>query len=211
MCRNLFVPCCSIQTIFNEMINIVAYCHVCQKEYRIIKDEKEYIRIECSDCSKVIFYSNPVNGYIYVLSNPCMPELVKIGYTSRNVNEIINELNSSTGVPENFVIEATFSSECPDKDEQIIHVQLTSKRINKNREFFQSSPTEAVNLVEEILGKPPEFLGSQGVVRKENIIKNAKEIQIKEKREWLLAQGVYKDDPGDACGRYSYVCSNCNN
>ncbi len=38
-------------------------------------------------------------GYIYIISNPSMPGLVKIGRTSRDPQTRLRELNSATGVP----------------------------------------------------------------------------------------------------------------
>jgi hypothetical protein len=40
-----------------------------------------------------------MRGYIYVLTNPNMPGLVKIGYTQRLPRERANELSRATGVP----------------------------------------------------------------------------------------------------------------
>jgi hypothetical protein len=40
-----------------------------------------------------------MRGYIYVLTNPNMPGLVKIGYTQRLPRERANDLSRATGVP----------------------------------------------------------------------------------------------------------------
>lgn len=48
-------------------------------------------------------------GYVYVLSNPCMPGIVKIGKTTRSVEDRANELYQ-TGVPEPFKVEEFFHS-----------------------------------------------------------------------------------------------------
>jgi hypothetical protein len=39
-----------------------------------------------------------MRGYLYILSNNAMPNLFKIGFTTRTITERIREL-SSTGVP----------------------------------------------------------------------------------------------------------------
>jgi hypothetical protein len=46
-------------------------------------------------------------GYIYVLSNPSMPGIVKVGRTFREPRARAAELSASTGVPTPFKIEAT--------------------------------------------------------------------------------------------------------
>ena len=43
-------------------------------------------------------------GWVYVLTNPAMPGLVKIGLTSRNPQVRAAELTQATGVPAPFVI-----------------------------------------------------------------------------------------------------------
>jgi T5orf172 domain len=43
-------------------------------------------------------------GYIYVLTNPAMPGLVKIGHTT-DVQRRVKELSTATGVPSTFVVE----------------------------------------------------------------------------------------------------------
>ena len=45
--------------------------------------------------------SNPQKGLVYVLSNPAMPWLVKIGQTTNKITSRMNELNT-TGVPVPF-------------------------------------------------------------------------------------------------------------
>jgi T5orf172 domain len=42
-----------------------------------------------------------MRGYLYMISNKAMPGLLKIGYTTRSIEERISELHS-TGVPSRF-------------------------------------------------------------------------------------------------------------
>jgi hypothetical protein len=92
-----------------------------------------------------------------VLSNPSMKGLLKIGLTTRNVVERVNELNRETGVPSNFVIECYFSSENPQQDETRIHQTLSDYRMEK-KEFFQIEFFEALKRIQDILKKPPFFI-----------------------------------------------------
>jgi T5orf172 domain len=74
-------------------------------------------------------------GYIYCLSNPAMPGLLKIGYTEKTVEERVKSLYS-TGVPMQFVIELKKYVYEPRKKEQYLHMLFTQYRCDKKREFF---------------------------------------------------------------------------
>lgn len=77
-------------------------------------------------------------GYVYVMSNPSMPGLFKIGYTERPVEERLQEANQpNTWIPTPFLLEfAKYVSE-PQKREMTIHKLLEKERINPKREFFR--------------------------------------------------------------------------
>ena len=87
-------------------------------------------------------------GIVYVLTNPAMPGLVKIGKTSRgNINERLNELYS-TGVPVPF--ECAFAARVTDEAtvEKAFHLAFGPYRLNPKREFFQIEPEQAITLLE---------------------------------------------------------------
>lgn len=74
-------------------------------------------------------------GYVYVLSNPSMPGLVKIGRTTRSVEQRVNEL-WQTGVPTPFVVEDDFHTPDCVELEQIAHNFFSESRLSASREFF---------------------------------------------------------------------------
>src|SRR5688572_6679317 len=49
-------------------------------------------------------YEGPGPGYLYVLINPSLPGLVKIGKTNRDPEQRAAELSAATGVPTPFVL-----------------------------------------------------------------------------------------------------------
>lgn len=97
-----------------------------------------------------------MSGFIYVLSNPSMPGLLKIGFTERSVDERVSELNRATGVPESFIVECTFTSEYPQQDELKIHQVLAHYR--KNKEFFDISFDMAFQQIKRILKREHFFI-----------------------------------------------------
>ena len=90
-------------------------------------------------------------GFIYVLANPSMPDLVKIGRTERSAADRVRELSAATGVPTPFVLiyEAAFD-DCAEA-EVLIHRELEERgaRLAPNREFFTVRIHEAVRAVVE--------------------------------------------------------------
>ncbi len=92
--------------------------------------------------------NNSGTGIIYVLTNPAMPGIVKIGKTSRgSVDARLNELYS-TGVPVPF--ECAFAGRVADetKTEKAFHLAFGPYRLNPKREFFQIEPEQAIALLE---------------------------------------------------------------
>lgn len=86
-------------------------------------------------------------GIVYVLINPAMPGLVKIGKTSRGEVQIrLNELYS-TGVPVPF--ECAFAGRVKDETavERAFHQAFGPYRINPKREFFQIEADQAIALL----------------------------------------------------------------
>ena len=88
-------------------------------------------------------------GYVYVMINPSLPNLVKIGKTSREPNERAKELSSATGVPTPFILVYYKPFRDCNLAESVVHHFFEEKgaRVNGNREFFQVSPTEAIDLI----------------------------------------------------------------
>ena len=81
-------------------------------------------------------------GYVYVLSNPALAGLVKIGMTTGDPVLRAAQL-STTGVPENFVLEASFKSPDCAELEKRAHIVLADQRVKSGREFFRLSVDDA--------------------------------------------------------------------
>ena len=82
---------------------------------------------------------------VYVLTNPAMPGIVKIGMTrASDVAQRIAALSGNSSVPLPF--ECVYACNVPDarKVEQALHVAFGPDRINPSREFFRTSPTQVV-------------------------------------------------------------------
>lgn len=86
-------------------------------------------------------------GIVYVLTNPAMPGLVKIGLTTReNVDDRIREL-FSTSVPVPFDCEFAGKVQDCNKVEKAFHTAFGPYRIHPQREFFSIEPEQAIAIL----------------------------------------------------------------
>lgn len=86
-------------------------------------------------------------GIVYVLTNPAIPGLVKIGQTERGSAEVRMAELYSTGVPVPFECEFAARVNNPDAVESALHQAFAPNRINPKREFFQIEPNQAVTVL----------------------------------------------------------------
>ena len=87
------------------------------------------------------------DGIVYVLTNPAMPGMVKIGKTAREVESRLNDLYT-TGVPLPF--ECAYAAKVAemDKVEKAFHNAFGPYRVNPKREFFSIEPEQAIGLLD---------------------------------------------------------------
>lgn len=96
-------------------------------------------------------------GKIYILVNPLMPNLVKVGKTTHDAEVRAKELSSNTGVPVKFEVYKDYTFIDEDVAERAIHQKLGEryKRVNSRREFFECSPEEADEIIAPMAGNQP--------------------------------------------------------
>lgn len=90
-------------------------------------------------------------GYLYLLINPSMAGLVKIGKTLRNPRDRVKELGAATGVPTPFILVFDIYVDDCSKAEEYAHHRLEElgSRVSNNREFFKVHTNEAVKIMLE--------------------------------------------------------------
>ena len=84
---------------------------------------------------------------VYVLTNPAMPGLVKIGWTGQNDVKVRMSQLYGVGVPVPFDVE--FAAEVDDAPsvEAALHTAFAPNRVNPKREFFQIDPEQAIAIL----------------------------------------------------------------
>lgn len=147
---------------------------------------------------------------VYVLTNPSMPGLVKIGYTAdEDANRRIGQLYT-TGVPVPFKLE--FACRVPNalEVERALHLAFGPHRINPGREFFRIEPEQAIVILKllhvqdattEVAAQPNEVprvdteAGEQLRKRRPNL--NFTEMGIPMGAELI---SIYDDSAAIVCG-----------
>ena len=91
--------------------------------------------------------NKPNNEIVYVLTNPAMPGLVKIGKT--NQKDIADRMRQlyTTGVPLRFECEYACRVDDCTKVESAFHLAFGNSRINSSREFFQVEPERVIAIL----------------------------------------------------------------
>ena len=83
-------------------------------------------------------------GIIYVISNPAMPGIVKIGITNRDdIEQRLREL-FTTSLPVPFECEYACKVTDVARVEKALHIAFQNSRVNPQREFFKIEPEQAI-------------------------------------------------------------------
>lgn len=86
-------------------------------------------------------------GIIYILSNPAMPGLIKIGMTNQEDVKLRMAQIYTTGVPLPF--ECVYAARVSnyEKVEKALHTAFGPDRINPKREFFEIESMQAISII----------------------------------------------------------------
>ncbi len=126
-------------------------------------DERNRIKSQLASIDKrldSIAYreSHSKAGWLYVISSPSLPGLVKLGATRRlNPTIRVKELSSSS-LPEPYHAHCfVFSDDCFELENNI-HKYFDKERVNPDREFFRIEPKEAIDVLKEIFNVDVHFV-----------------------------------------------------
>lgn len=126
-------------------------------------DERNRIKSQLASIDKrldSIAYreSHSKAGWLYVISSPSLPGLVKLGCTRRlNPALRVRELSSSS-LPEPYHAHCfVFSDDCFELENNI-HKYFDKERVNPDREFFRIEPKEAIDVLKEIFNVDVHFV-----------------------------------------------------
>jgi len=122
----------------------------CDKNY---KPMKVSLIDSSTDINPIVDDYENDQGIVYVLKtdtfNKDGKEIIKIGFTTQDLNIRINQLYT-TGVPFKFKIYKTYSTKNYIELEQALHKLLSPFKINKTREFFTDESIPFIDKIVEI-------------------------------------------------------------
>ena len=98
----------------------------------------------------------PDVGFVYVLSTREQPNLLKIGFTNRTVEERVKEINGDTGVAVPFGVRGVWTVRGASSLERQIHQRFAAYRVRDSREFFELPFEEASREILDVIREVEE-------------------------------------------------------
>jgi len=143
-----------------------------------------------------------MKGWVYIISNPAMPGLIKVGHSTKDPELRAQELNN-TGSPHPYVVEYEMLIEEPFRVEQQGHKALASFR--EGKEWFRCSSEEAIAVIQHIAeGRAINETFKR--VDREQAEKLRKEREEAESRQRLVEARVAKQQE-DVRSKYEEILS----
>ena len=103
---------------------------------------------------------------MYLLTNPAMPGLVKIGMTTRVPEVRLKELNATTSLPYPFKLVGAVKAKDAAALEKAVHDTLEIKRANRKREFFKVTVSQAESIIQNEAQKAGAILRAPRRIRR---------------------------------------------
>ena len=117
-------------------------------------EERESIKEKIADIDKRMAdadyrLTNTKSGWLYVISSPSLPNMIKIGCTRQAVPMQRIYALSSSSLPFPFRAHCfVFSDDCFEL-ESAMHKYFDTQRVNKDREFFAITPQQAIDALKD--------------------------------------------------------------
>ena len=85
-----------------------------------------------------------MSGIVYCLTNPAMPNYLKIGRTDNDDLAVRLRQLDTTSVPLPFVCVFAIKVDAPVRTERLLHETFADHRVRSTREFFEVSPPRVI-------------------------------------------------------------------
>lgn len=90
---------------------------------------------------------NPTQGIVYILTNPAIPNMIKIGMTTHEDVKVRMAQLYTSGVP--FPFQCVYAARVSnhEKVEKALHIAFGPNRPNSKREFFEIDAAQAIAII----------------------------------------------------------------
>ena len=96
-------------------------------------------------------------GFVFVISNPAFPNLLKIGKSDRDPCVYIKRELETDGVPEPFLVEYYAFVVDHHEIEKQVHDYLKNIKKNSNKGFFNCTVLEAINTIKKFASQTTKY------------------------------------------------------
>ena len=90
-----------------------------------------------------------MKGWVYIITNKAMPDLIKVGFSSKDPELRAREFGG-THSPHPFIVEYEVLVNNPYKYEQLVHKELESYK--ENKEWFRCSLELGISTIRDVIG-----------------------------------------------------------
>lgn len=97
-----------------------------------------------------------MKGWVYVIANKGMRDVVKIGMTTRTPEERAREFDG-THAPFRYTVEYSVQVNDPQHVEHAVHQELARLRVNSDREWFKCSTEQAIATIRRVSEEAVRF------------------------------------------------------
>ena len=97
-----------------------------------------------------LFIGRDGDEWVYILTNPAIPGMIKIGYTRLDPFERAIQVSRGTGVPMGYEVEWAYKCYKGERIEKEVHKYFKKERVSPTREFFRVTLDEAKQIIEQI-------------------------------------------------------------
>ena len=132
-----------------------------------------------------------MKGWVYVISNKAMPDLIKVGYSMKDPAQRAVELNH-TGSPHPYIVDYEVLVDSPYHIEQTVHRKLS--QVREGKEWFRCSAENAIVAIREVSANKIHLENFKRADReKADSIRNEKELAKKAQIECEMRQVKEKE------------------
>lgn len=139
-----------------------------------------------------------IRGWVYIITNKAMPDLVKVGYSTKDPQLRAAELNH-TGTPHPYLVQFDMLIENPREIEQLAHAHLSEYR--EGKEWFRCSVDQAVSAIQF-------FAGKSQLVNNRNETRNSGAEHVVDSPQFVTAT-VIEQRRVRHIATYAGTCSHC--